>query len=257
MVNMDVTDFGFSTPESCGFYHMQNMLLGFALGCAATIYVSEFRGWKFFQDEDVVITRVESSESESGDSSDITPGEGDDAPVITPYDQEIFEMLQDEVTQREQTQLRKELEKPPIDFVRPAFGSRYASIEDMGQRNREHRDKVESIVLTRQKEIEILDGFRDLEGKNLIEVMRVLKINGYTVHPIYVNSLPKQPREEYSNKVVGVKIKGNAIDTSKLIYDNIVFTRDEDMAEFAKRTIVTDLIDVGGQDRYNRGRALV
>ena len=230
----------------CVCHSEEYLILGFIFGSATCVSIVE--GVKWFLRENPV-SEDEDSESDGMESLQEkieNPGVLDQVrEVVTPADQELFEMFEDEQNDptktKEQHQLRREIEKPEVELLVPAFGTRYASTQALHQRNQEHSEKSRTVVLSRREELDILDRYRSNEGSKFNRVDHLLG-KEYKLHAIYINDMPKSTLLGYSNKVIGVRVKDPNYDALS--------------GEFSSEAVITDLIDVGGQDRYNRGQVL-
>lgn len=226
--------------------HFKEILFtGFLLGYMSSIIVSfclDVSRRNRLEDDDEEFEDESCEENIDDEEFEENAPEEHTQPVVSAADQELFEMFQEEVANHpDQITLRQEIEKPPVELPPPSFGTKYISSEALKRRNDEFREKSQSLVLSRSEELDIIDRFRTFESVNYKLVKETLEMTGYAIHPIYVNDGPKMVRSNYSNKVIGVRVKDPKYTGT----------------EFSDKAVVSDIIDVGGQDNYNRGRVFV
>jgi len=105
---------------------------------------------------------------------------------------------------------------------------KYASLHSYGASKRTAEEKkLISIFST------------ELCNRDYAEASEIAKRSGYDLHPLYVGISGKMPRDEYSDKFIGVRIK-----------DTQFSYEDKTPSKFA---IVTEIIDIGGMDANNIG----
>ena len=93
--------------------------------------------------------------------------------------------------------------------------------------------------LDAESELAILRKFEIIEGRRFNIANDIVRVSGYTLHPVYINNDTKIPLKDYSEKVIGVRVKD-------VKYNSVT----KKMSNFA---IVEKVLDVGGQDIKNRG----
>ena len=215
--------------QLCYYNPEQYLFLGCSLGFVLGIYVVEGLGLRFFR-RGQIKNRIMGDSSEDEELS----SENDEG-----YNSEQQDIVEAECSNVPR-ELHQEVKKSDVKLFTSSFGTRYASQESLRQRNQEYRDKI---ILSRRYELDIINQYRVYEGSSYHLVRDKLKFNesGYIIHPVYINDDAKTVYPEYSNKVIGVRV-----------YDPMY----EDTGEFSRLAIVTDIIDVGGQDKYNRGLVL-
>lgn len=108
---------------------------------------------------------------------------------------------------------------------------------------KQYEEKVNDEVLSRQEERSILGSMSDLIGKNYYEASVIANDRGYFLYPIYVG-LIKTKVPDYSKDTIGVRIKDADPNENKT---------QEGYPKPTEKAIITEIIDVGGNDRYNRG----
>ena len=108
---------------------------------------------------------------------------------------------------------------------------------------KQYEEKVNDEVLSRQEERSILGSMSDLIGKNYYEASVIANDRGYFLYPIYVG-LIKTKVPEYSKDTIGVRIKDADPNENKT---------QEGYPKPTEKAIITEIIDVGGNDRFNRG----
>nr|QBK86079.1 MAG: hypothetical protein LCMAC101_06740 [Marseillevirus LCMAC101] len=141
-------------------------------------------------------------------------------------------------------------------FTKPGGG--YASMGDLNKMKKEKevpsvRPKKESRVtfeeapaqrpvLSRGDELDIINTFGFLKGQEYYTAVQMAQEQGYSLHPVYVNDLPKTPASEYSKSVLGVKIK-----------DPKFGPPPHSLGLFSEEAVIVTVTDVGGQDVRDRG----
>lgn len=85
----------------------------------------------------------------------------------------------------------------------------------------------------------IFKKFSNIEGMKFFQALGIVEEQGYTLHPLYVNDGKKNPVEEESDRIIGVKVK----DISYNSLEN----------KLSPRAVVERLVDVGGVDKYDNG----
>lgn len=96
--------------------------------------------------------------------------------------------------------------------------------------------------LDNENELAILRKFEIIEGRRFNIANDIVRVSGYTLHPVYINDDTKNKLKEYNEKIIGVRVKDVRYDSIK-----------KKMSSFA---IVEKILDVGGQDDKNRGLEL-
>jgi len=168
--------------------------------------------------------------------------------VITAEEQELFETLQEEKEEREKETKMAEIQKKldSMKFYNPSGSTKYALTDDIANRNLEYLKIKESITVKRDFELSNLERLRKrFENKPYSFVKENIEQTGGVVsriHPLYINKDPKFPLEEYSNKTVGVRVSDP---------DYNYKTK-----EFSEKAIVTHFVDIGGVDRFDRGKIM-
>jgi len=94
--------------------------------------------------------------------------------------------------------------------------------------------KRKSSYISRKEELTIMDQHRDIIGELYNEVVKN-NTTEYTYHPLYINNT-KNALDAFSDKAIGVEIIDPGY-TDKTL---------------SKGAVITDIIDVGGLDVYNR-----
>lgn len=102
-------------------------------------------------------------------------------------------------------------------------------------------DPVETAIpsnnISIQEELIIIDNHRDIIGEFYNDAVKQNKTK-YTYHPLYINN-KKYPLDVYSDNVIGLEV----VDSK---YDE----------KLSNTAIITDIIDVGGVDIYNRNKII-
>lgn len=93
--------------------------------------------------------------------------------------------------------------------------------------------------LSRADELDIIHNFEYIVGKGYYESRELVEGEGYSLHPIYVNDEDKQEALLYSGSVLGVKVRDPCYSPSMKI--------------LSPQAVITEIVDVGGQDPHNRG----
>lgn len=117
----------------------------------------------------------------------------------------------------------------------------YATFKDLDNAIKTYRENEGQGLLSRSEEREILNSFRDLVGQNYYDACNIANDRNYFLHPIYVG-LKKTRERDYSGDVIGVRIKD----------EDLTYTA-EGNPKPSGAAIITELIDIGGNDRFNRG----
>lgn len=124
----------------------------------------------------------------------------------------------------------------PVAFL-TSVGGGYATmnqIETMGKAHTEYKEAT----LSRSDEMEIIHAFRGIIGQSYYDAQGMVKSQGYTLHPLYVgDSDVKRPAQFYSATTLGVRIRDENFDSGIP----------------SVHAVITEIVDVGGIDRGNRG----
>ena len=78
------------------------------------------------------------------------------------------------------------------------------------------------------------------------QALSVTEEQGYTLHPIYINNGPKNSVMTYSGTTIGVSVSDIGYDPLKGGTQGLSF-----------KATITEVIDVGGQDSYDRGQVKI
>jgi uncharacterized protein YktA (UPF0223 family) len=138
-------------------------------------------------------------------------------------------------SRKEKLDIGRNLLSRPVAFP-TSIGGGYATVDQMETIRKKHEEYKEA-VLTRSEELEIIQEFRGILGRNFYDVQEGVKAQGYTIHPLYVGKGPKRPCLFYSATTLGVRIEDEEFDSGIPSVN-------------AK---IVDIIDVGGMDVKNRG----
>ena len=95
--------------------------------------------------------------------------------------------------------------------------------------------------LSRGDELDIMHTFKGIIGMGFFRAQGAVEEQGYSLHPIYINDGPKNPTSTYSATTLGVKVKDS-------LYDFC----DTDKG-LSCEAVITEIVDVGGQDPHGRG----
>ena len=155
---------------------------------------------------------------------------------------EIESMFDEESKIRDRTleetlDVGKQIGEEPVRYFAKQGGG-YATNEEM----KESKDKSDSFKekkLSRADELDIIHTFGNIKGMNYQQACGIVEEQGYTLYPLYVNNGDKRRALTYKGTCLGVKVKDP--DFNYLKY------------ELSKRAVVVDIVDVGGQDKDNRG----
>lgn len=125
------------------------------------------------------------------------------------------------------------------NFLTKKGGGGYLTAEQLVEQRKEH-EQNKARRLSHGDELELIQRWRHLEGMNLKDALIAADKEGYSLHILYVDNGPKQPRVEgYSGTTLGIRI------------------HDPDFGASIKglqgRARVEEIIDVGGLDEDNRG----
>jgi hypothetical protein len=130
-------------------------------------------------------------------------------------------------------------------IVKPGGG--YATINDISSKSSvndrpkqctRRSKKVSGNNLSRADELDIINSFSHLRGMEYSNAVQLAQENGYSLHAVYVNDLPRNPNEKYSKTVIGVKVKDPNYAPNGI---------------FSENAVIVNITDVGGQDIHNRG----
>lgn len=153
---------------------------------------------------------------------------------------EMQKLFDEEVTRRNRTpeEIRdagRKVGTEPIRFpTRPGGG--YVTtreVENLSQQAKEFKK------LSRADELDIIRSFEHIKGQNYWNALGVVEEQGYTLHPVYING-EKFPADLYSGTTLGVAVKDSNFEGEKV----------------SGAALITDIVDVGGKDQYNRGSDL-
>ena len=153
----------------------------------------------------------------------------------------IFEeehQLQSKTTQ-EKLDVGRKVGEEPVAFYTNTGGSMYATIDQVRKSSETSEKFRNENKLKRSDELEIMHTFNNIRGMNYCRASIMVKEQGYSLHPIYINRGKKNPRRIYSGTVLGVSIEDEEYD----FYGEKV----------SLNAVVTCIVDVGGQDPENRG----
>ena len=93
-------------------------------------------------------------------------------------------------------------------------------------------EKMSFKKLSREDELDIIRVFKSIIGMCYWDALKIVKEQGYTLHPVYINNEPKNPAQVYSGTTLGVRVKDS-----------------EYNGEVSLRAIITDIVDVGGKGK--------
>lgn len=114
----------------------------------------------------------------------------------------------------------------------------YATNSQLEETNNKH-SQWRSKVLSRADELEVVSTFKHIEGMNYNTAANIVGDQGHILHPLFVDYSGPFRRELYDGKVLGVRIS------------------DPDFNHQEKKpspsAVVTEVLDVGGQNINNRG----
>jgi hypothetical protein len=125
---------------------------------------------------------------------------------------------------------------------------KHTNYSELDEAMRLHKDGPndsanQSEFLSTSDEKSILITMNDLVGQNYYTASNIATERGYFLYPIYVGLKKTSCSPAYSKDVIGVRIKDDL--------DLIQYTNG--MPNPTQSAIITEIIDVGGNDRLNRG----
>lgn len=157
-------------------------------------------------------------------------------------DSEILSMFVDEDNRKNRTDeeilnVGRNIPPEPINYHSKPGGG-YATMKTLDDTRRKSEEfKIKK--LSRADELDILNIFSKLRGENFWKGIEYAKEKDYTLHPVYINGC-KNPALVYSGTVIGVSVEDDEYDYETGTLSNIA-------------TIIS-VVDVGGQDMFNRNR---
>jgi hypothetical protein len=139
---------------------------------------------------------------------------------------------------KEKLDVGRKIGEEPVAFYLNTSGNKYATLgevknaQDLSEKF--HNEKK----INRSDELEIIHVFNNIRGMKYSEGLNVVRKEGYSLHPVYINRGNKNPRKTYSGTVIGVSINDEEYDylTNKP----------------SGNATITSIVDVGGQDSKNR-----
>lgn len=152
----------------------------------------------------------------------------------------IFE----EEQQRQNRSLQEKLDvgrkvgKEPVNYHAKKGGGYVTVNEIQTLNNRSH--EFQKKKLSRADELDIMHTFSNIRGMTLLDARDFVKKEGYSLRPIYINSGSKIQGLAYDATVIGISVEDKN-------YDLIT-------EKFSKNAKISDIIDIGGLDTYDRGK---
>jgi len=153
---------------------------------------------------------------------------------------EMQEMFDEEVTRRNRTpeeirDIGKKIGTEPVRFPsRPGGG--YVTTQEVENLSQQVKGFKK---LSRADELDIIRSFEHIKGQNYWNALGFVEEQGYALHPVYING-EKFPADLYSGTTLGVAVKDPNFEGEKI----------------SEVALITDIVDVGGKDQYNRGSDL-
>ena len=129
--------------------------------------------------------------------------------------------------------------KEPVKYYSKRGGG-YATVDEI------HETKIQSEKfrnenqISRADEVEIMHTFNGIRGMNYYQAMGVVEEQGYSLHPIYINKGAKRISVTYSGTIIGVCVDDPDYNP---IHRDVI----------SKKATVSSIVDVGGQDKHDRG----
>lgn len=192
---------------------------------------------------DIVESRIKKSNTSDTPSTEQKINT-DVKPTETP--DEIAMMFEDE-HQRQSRNIQQTLDigrnigTEPVKYYAKRGGG-YATLSELNE-TREEAEKFKEKRLSRADELDIMHTFSGIRGMRYTDAFDAVRYQGgYTLHPIYINSGPKNPAHTYSGTTIGVSV-------SDPNYNPLLPCPEG----LSRQAIVTSIVDVGGQDVHNRG----
>jgi len=131
----------------------------------------------------------------------------------------------------------KQIGEEPVRYFAKRGGG-YATNEEIKE-SKDDSDLFKEKNLSRADELDIIHTFGNIKGMGYHQACGFVEERGYTLHPLYVNNGDKRKALTYKGTCLGIKIKDPDFDYFKY--------------ELSKKAIIVDIVDVGGQDKDNRG----
>jgi hypothetical protein len=163
--------------------------------------------------------------------------------IPTKLDNELASMFEEEHksqsrTMKETLDIGRKVGEEPTSFYSSSNGNKYATLGEV-KKSQEISEKFHSEKkINRSDELEIIHAFNNIRGMNYSKGMDLVKTEGYSLHPVYINRGNKNPRKMYSGVVIGVSIEDSEYDYIK--------------NQPSKNAVITSIVDIGGQDSGNR-----
>lgn len=168
---------------------------------------------------------------------DLVVVDSDDDPIEDDLMGSITQMFEEEMAIR-----NKKLHK-----MKPCLhtkkGGGYVTNNELDSHNSKYQNS-EPPKLSRSDELEIMQTFAYIIGMPYIEACAKVKEQGYMLHPIYINDLPKKPAGVFSKTTLGVRVKDPELEVKA------------GGLHFSHKATVMEIMDVGGKDHHNRGKSL-
>lgn len=154
---------------------------------------------------------------------------------------ELDDMFNEEETRNNLTveeirNIGRQMGDEPILLPTSTVGGRYVTNQDLDNLSQKSKEFKKNII-SRADELDIIRTFEAIVGMNFFQALGIVEEQGYTLHPVYINNGQKRVSAVYSGTTLGVKVNDPDFTGTAL----------------GKRTTITEIVDVGGRDKHNRG----
>lgn len=185
----------------------------------------------------------EETENENKNKSPIAASSSEKEPSSGETEGELAQLFEEEHQRQQKTtdevlDMGRDVGSEPVVYPTQRGGG-YASNRDLEQ-TKTKSDNFKKKKLSRADELEIMHTFKRVRGMNYHSAKQIVQREGYTLHPIYINNSPKYDARTYSGTVIGVNVSDSN-------FNPLTF-------ELSSKAKIISIIDIGGQDNFNRGK---
>ena len=158
------------------------------------------------------------------------------------FDKEISDLFSNEVqnrtSEKDVLDVGRNVGDHPV-LYHTSIGGGYVTQQEI-QNNATKVQEFKSKTISRYEELQIINAFRGIIGMNFYDAKEFVKKKSYKLRVLYINeSSSKMETSSYSGITLGVRIDDCAYDFIQKIP--------------SKDAKITEIIDVGGIDKDNRG----